>query len=168
MQIRLPIPDAVRLELDTCSCSESGGRRPPCNDGAGQCPLQRYCWVDLQLARAAAAAARSVIVARLFVLRGGFQICRVLITERGSVVTTTFYPRRGQWAYPGVSLPSYQRDTGNCRPILTIVDRIYYNRWLPWKQLAILSNFQGYFVAQSANTKLSANNSVPKGCSANS
>ena len=35
MQIRLPIPDAVRLELDTYSCSESSGRRPPCNDGAG-------------------------------------------------------------------------------------------------------------------------------------
>ena len=111
MQIRLPIPDAVRLELDTCSCSESSGHRPPCNDGAGQCPLQRYCWVDLQLARAAAAA-RSVIVAWLFVLRGGFQICNVLITKRGSVITTTFYPRRGHWAYPGVCYLVTNGDTG--------------------------------------------------------
>ena len=62
-------------------------------------PLQRYCSVDFQYARAAAAA-RSVIVAWLFVLRGGFQICNVLITKRGSVITTTFYPRRGHWAYP--------------------------------------------------------------------
>ena len=74
-------------------------------------PLQRYCSVDFQNARAAAAA-RSVIVAWLFVLRGGFQICNVLITKRGSVVTTTFYPRRGHWAYPGVCYLVTNGDTG--------------------------------------------------------
>jgi len=74
-------------------------------------PLQRYCSVDFQYARAAAAA-RSVIVAWLFVLRGGFQICNVLITKRGSVITTTFYPRRGHWAYPGVCYLVTNGDTG--------------------------------------------------------